>query len=142
MHGNEVENSRGYRFRLVSSLPHLKSLDFSALTIVEKDKAKTCNIVDSFSIDVPAFRLANVTVSLLQGAEEQERGGKKAAREPRSVITCETLLYPCLSLASAGSSASSGTQKTWLSPSDSSQLSETWLCWLCESAFSLLNSRQ
>ena len=30
MHGNEVENSRGYRFRLVSSLPHLKSLDFSA----------------------------------------------------------------------------------------------------------------
>ena len=96
MHGNEVENSRGYRFRLVSSLPHLKSLDFSALTIVEKDKAKTCNIVDSFSIDVPAFRLANVTVSLLQGAEEQERGGKKAARERRSVITCETLLYPVL----------------------------------------------
>ena len=96
MHGNEVENSRGYRFRLVSSLPHLKSLDFSALTIVEKDKAKTCNIVDSFSIDVPAFRLANVTVSLLQGAEEQERGGKKAAREPRSAVTCETLLYPVL----------------------------------------------
>ena len=96
MHGNEVENSRGYRFRLVSSLPHLKSLDFSALTIVEKDRAQTCNIVDSFSIDVPAFRLANVTVSLLQGAEEQERGGKKAAREPRSVVTCETLLYPVL----------------------------------------------
>ena len=96
MHGNEVENSRGYRFRLVSSLPHLKSLDFSALTIVEKDKAKTCNIVDSFSIDVPAFRLANVTVSLLQGAEEQERGGKKAAREPRSVVTCETLFVPLL----------------------------------------------
>ena len=41
MHGNEVENCKGYRFRLVSSLPHLKSLDFSALTIVEKDKAKT-----------------------------------------------------------------------------------------------------
>ena len=39
MHGNEVENSRGYRFRLVSSLPHLKSLDFSALTLIEKDKA-------------------------------------------------------------------------------------------------------
>ncbi len=37
-----------------------------------------------------------MTVSLLQGAEEQERGGKKAAREPRSVITCETLLYPVL----------------------------------------------
>ena len=45
MHGNEVENSRGYRFRLVSSLPHLKSLDFSALTLIEKDKAKTCKIV-------------------------------------------------------------------------------------------------
>jgi hypothetical protein len=41
LHGNEVENAPNYRFRLASNLPTLKNLDFSALTIVEKDKART-----------------------------------------------------------------------------------------------------
>ena len=41
LHGNAVENVPNYRFKLAVNLPALKSLDFSALTIVEKDKART-----------------------------------------------------------------------------------------------------
>ena len=41
LHGNDVENVPNYRFKLAVNLPALKSLDFSALTIVEKDKART-----------------------------------------------------------------------------------------------------
>jgi hypothetical protein len=40
LHGNPIENVEGYRFRAAAALPGLRKLDFSALTLVEQDKAR------------------------------------------------------------------------------------------------------
>lgn len=36
LHGNPIENTKGYRFLVLSKLPHLQSLDFSCVTKADK----------------------------------------------------------------------------------------------------------
>ncbi|XP_056152438.1 leucine rich repeat containing 51 [Lampris incognitus] len=40
LHGNSIENVRGYRSHVISVLPHLKMMDFSAVTPTERDIAQ------------------------------------------------------------------------------------------------------
>ncbi|XP_066555307.1 leucine-rich repeat-containing protein 51 [Amia ocellicauda] len=40
LHGNPLENEKGYRSYVISTLPHLKSLDFSSVTRQERDTAQ------------------------------------------------------------------------------------------------------
>jgi len=39
MHGNPCEQTRGYRLRLAGMLPKLRSLDFTAITAVDRERA-------------------------------------------------------------------------------------------------------
>lgn len=41
LHGNPVEASPGYRFYIVSSLPHLQTFDFSGVTKEERESAES-----------------------------------------------------------------------------------------------------
>ncbi|KAM4627181.1 leucine-rich repeat-containing protein 51 [Polymixia lowei] len=40
LHGNVIENEKGYRSRVISALPQLKTMDFSAVTHQERGMAK------------------------------------------------------------------------------------------------------
>ncbi|KAF7668919.1 hypothetical protein LDENG_00276170, partial [Lucifuga dentata] len=36
LHGNDIENKKGYRYHIISVLPHLKTVDFSLVTREER----------------------------------------------------------------------------------------------------------
>ncbi|KPP73676.1 leucine-rich repeat-containing protein 51-like [Scleropages formosus] len=40
LHGNSIENKRGYRGRVIAALPHLKTLDFSTVTKEERTMSR------------------------------------------------------------------------------------------------------
>ncbi|MEQ2292863.1 hypothetical protein AMECASPLE_027167 [Ameca splendens] len=42
LHGNVIENTKGYRSHVIWALPHLKSMDFSTVIHQEKVFAKMC----------------------------------------------------------------------------------------------------
>lgn len=41
LHGNPIENIRGYRQHIIFMLPHLKTLDFTAITNQDRSDALT-----------------------------------------------------------------------------------------------------